>query len=494
MQASGQNSQALVNQDAIVAELVTRLGSANVETRAEVCERYLSDWHGDQTGAAIAVLRPADTAGVSAAVTACRDLGVAIVPQGGNTGLVLGAVPISAGGLVILSLERMNRIRTIDAQDYSAVVEAGCILETVKDAVEKEDCFFPLALGAQGTCQIGGNVSTNAGGVNVLRYGMTREQVLGLEVVLADGRIWNGLSTLRKDNRGLDLKQLFIGSEGVLGIVTAAALKLSPKPAVTETALVALNSVEDVMTLYRRARRECCDLITAFELIPSIGLSLAREALPDLPKPIDESLPVYALIEISCAGPLNLREMLETFFERGFQDDLILDGVIASSHAQARSLWLYREGMNEGQARRGTHLRTDISVPLSKMAQFIEEACTAVTDASPDSTTIAYGHVGDGNVHLNVLPPEHLQGDERAEHIHATKKIINQVLDRYNGSISAEHGIGRLKLEDFEARVSDVQADIIRAIKGALDPQTTLNPGCGVPRISAPHATGAKAV
>jgi FAD/FMN-containing dehydrogenase len=340
--------------------------------------------------------------------------------------------------------------------------------------------FVPLSLGAQGSCRIGGNVSTNAGGINVLRYGMTRELVLGLEVVLPDGTIWNGLSTLRKDNRGIDLKQLFIGAEGTLGIITAVAVKLYPNPEYVETALLGLNSLDDAIKLYRRARRECCDLMSAFEFMPPIAFTLAIEAIPDLKMPIAGDYPAYVLMEISGSGLVDTADLMGRFLEGVMEDGLVLDGVIASSRAQAQSLWLFREGMNEGQALRGSHMRTDISVPLSKLAAFVAEAEAELAEKLPECLAVSYGHVGDGNVHLNVLPPNGSTPEERDAFIYKSKTLVNEVLDRYVGSISAEHGIGRLKRSDFESRLSDVQRRMITGLKNTFDPDLRMNPGCQI--------------
>lgn len=470
---SGANAQA----DALRAEL----GGELVLT-GEGIAGYCRDWHGDVQSSAIAVLRPRDTAEVAACVRACAGLGLGIVPQGGNTGLVLGAVPDAPAAQVVLSLERMARIRQIDADDFSAIVEAGAVLENFKTEVEKAGLFFPLALGAQGSCQIGGNVSTNAGGVNVLRYGMTRELVLGLEVVLPDGTIFDGLSQLRKDNRGLDLKQLFIGAEGTLGIITAVSVKLLPRPEHVATALLALDSLEDAITLYRRARRQCCDLMSAFEFMPPLALTLAQEGIPDLQIPIDPGHAAYALIEISGSGLVDIDDLMARFLESAMEDGLVVDGVVAQSQAQARNLWLIREGMNEGQAKRGPHLRTDVSVPLSRLAAFVAEAEAAVLAEMPGATCVSYGHVGDGNVHLNVLPDFGLGPAQIAAQIKQAKQIVNTVLDRFAGSISAEHGIGRLKKPDFDTRLSDARRQLLVAIKDAIDPQGRMNPGCQLDR------------
>ncbi len=466
------------SREELQASLTASLGDELVLTDTTDMVRYCRDWHGDVSSGAVAVIRPRNVEDVAAAVRLCAELGLAIVPQGGNTGLVLGGVPDAPDRQVVLSLERMDAIRAIDTEDFSAVVEAGCILSEFKDAVQEKGMFFPLSLGAQGSCRIGGNVSTNAGGINVLRYGMTRELVLGLEVVLPDGTIWNGLSTLRKDNRGIDLKQLFIGAEGTLGIVTAVSVKLYPNPDHVETALLGLNSLDDAIKLYRRARRECCDLMSAFEFMPPVAFALAMEAIPALKMPIADDYAAYVLMEISGSGLVDTGDLMSRFLEGVMEDGLVLDGVIASSRAQAQSLWLFREGMNEGQALRGAHMRTDISVPLSRLAQFVAEAEAELAKQLPECLAVSYGHVGDGNVHLNVLPPNGSTREERDAFIYKAKVIVNTVLDRYAGSISAEHGIGRLKREDFESRLGDVQRDMIERLKAAFDPQLRMNPGC----------------
>ncbi|UHS59163.1 FAD-binding oxidoreductase [Agrobacterium vaccinii] len=458
--------------------LIAALGNDVVLTDPAHMERFCRDWHGDVTSNALAVLRPRSTQGVSDAIRTCGALGLSIIPQGGNTGLVLGAIPDQPETQIVLSLERMNAIRNIDADDFSAVVEAGCVLSEVKDRIAERGMFFPLALGAQGSCRIGGNVATNAGGINVLRYGMTRELVLGLEVVLPDGTIFNGLSTLRKDNRGIDLKQIFIGSEGTLGIITAVSIKLTPLPDQVETALLGLNSLDDVIKLYRRARRDCCDLMSAFEFMPPVALTLAKEALPDLPMPMAGDYPAYVLMEISGSGLVDIPDLMQRFLTGVMEDGLVVDGVIAASQAQSRNLWLIREGMNEGQAKRGPHMRTDISVPLSRLADFVADAERAVSEALPQCLSVSYGHVGDGNVHLNVLPPSGVGRQEADAMIYEAKTVVNAVVDRYSGSISAEHGIGRLKRADFEARLAPAHRALLVALKQAIDPAMVMNPGC----------------
>lgn len=463
--------------EAAASALIEQLGQDLVLVGPAV-ERYCRDWHGDVTTGAVAVVRPRNTEEVSQAVRAIGALGLTVVPQGGNTGLVLGATPDRPGSQVVISLERMTAIRRIDGDDFSAVVEAGVILSEFKYRVEEAGLYFPLALGAQGSCRIGGNVSTNAGGINVLRYGMTRELVLGLEVVLPDGSIFDGLSTLRKDNRGIDLKQMFIGAEGTLGIITAVSFKLMPPAEKVATALLGLGALSDAITLYRRARRDCCDLMSAFEFMPPMAFTLAQEAISDLQLPMPGDYPAYVLLEISGSGLVDIDDLMHRFLEGVMEDGLVLDGVIAASRNQARNLWLFREGMNEGQAKRGAHLRTDVSVPLSRLPAFVEKAEAAISAQLPDCLCVSYGHVGDGNVHLNVLPPSGLSREEVAERIYAAKAVVNEVLDGFEGSISAEHGIGRLKKADFLARVPATQLQLLTAIKQAVDPAGIMNPGC----------------
>ena len=307
---------------------------------------------------------------------------------------------------------------------------------------------------------------------------MTRELVLGLEVVLPDGSIFDGISTLRKDNRGIDLKQLFIGAEGTLGIVTAVSVKLVPMPEKVSTALLGLSSLDDAIVLYRRARRECCDLLSAFEFMPPLAFTLAREAIPDLPTPMSTDCEAYVLMEISGSGLVDIDGLMDSFLEGVLGDELVIDGAVANSVAQARNLWLIREGMNEGQARRGPHLRTDVSVPLSKLAAFVRDAEAAVFTELPDCLCVSYGHVGDGNVHLNVLPPAGEAREVTDRKIYRAKQAINSVLDQYQGSISAEHGIGRLKRPDFMTRLDPVRQNLLTAVRRAIDPAGLMNPGC----------------
>ncbi|RUZ76008.1 FAD-binding oxidoreductase [Mesorhizobium sp. M7A.F.Ca.US.006.01.1.1] len=458
--------------------LISELGQDLVLSDSDATQKYCRDWMGDVDTSAVAVLRPRSPADVSRAVVACGQLGLGIVPQGGNTGLVLGALPDDPSRQVILSLERLNRIRAIEPADFAAVVEAGCILANVKDAVAERGLFFPLALGAQGTCQIGGNVSTNAGGLNVLRYGMARDQIFGLEVVLPDGRIWNGLSALRKDNRGIDLKQFFIGSEGTLGIITAASIKLLPAPTKVATALLAVTSLGAAVSIYSLCRELCSDLMTAFEFMPPSALILAKEAMPDLEMPLAGEYPAYALMEISGSGLVDIDGLMEKTIAELFSRELLLDGVLSSSEKQTRNLWMFREAMIHGIAHRGRHLRTDISVALSKLPIFVKRAEALLARTMPEFVAISYGHVGDGNVHLDVIPPTHMTEEEKIAAIEVVKDRLFELVYEFDGSISAEHGIGREKRDDFLKSSSPVSVELLRAVKNAIDPAGIMNPGC----------------
>jgi FAD/FMN-containing dehydrogenase len=458
-----------------IAALRAVLSDAGLLTKEEDLARFSRDWSGDHYGRPLAVARPRNADETAAVVRICYERRVPLVPQGGLTGLVGAAVAAPGGGELVISLDRLDAVRLVDPIDFTMIVEAGCILENAKRAADEKDCLLPITFGAQGSCRIGGNVATNAGGMNVLRYGMTRDLILGLEVVLGDGRIWNGLNVLRKDNRGYDLKQLFIGSEGTLGIVTAAALKLFPKPAQIETALIGVRSVADAMALYARARRGCSDLVTAFELILRDGLEVAIRARADLPDPLERAYPAYVLMEVASSAPIDLRALIETFLNDA--QDLVADGVIAASRAQSERLWLYREAMVESQGRGGRYLRTDVSVSISKLADFVEDALRDLRQRYPEALALAYGHVGDGNVHLNVIPPVGATPETMSRLFDGAEETIFNVVDRLHGSISAEHGIGRVKQKAFLRRTDKVALDLAVMLKHALDPHDLLSPG-----------------
>lgn len=439
--------------------------------------RYCRDWSGDYLGTPALVLRPRSTAEVARVVKACAAARLPIVPQGGHTGLVGGATPKPGGKEVIVSFERLNTVRSVDPLNYSMVVEAGCVLQAVNDAALAVDRFFPLALGARGSCQIGGNVATNAGGLNVLRYGMMRDLVLGLEVVMADGEVWNGLRGLRKNNTGYDLKQLFLGSEGTLGLVTAAVLKLFPRPTQTVTAFLAVETAVAALDIYAAARSELSDLLSAFELIPRAGIELAIGEPAGLRDPLAKPSPYYVLMEAAASGRANLRGMVDGFLEMVLEAGAVTDGAVAASDAQAASFWRLREAMVEAEFRYGRHLRTDVSVPISSIARFLAEADARLADRAVGAILLPYGHIGDGNIHYNVLPPRALESQDVPGYLQACEETIFDVVDRFGGSLSAEHGIGLEKRVAFAARIPPLQTDLLRKVKSAFDPDGLLSPG-----------------
>ncbi|WP_189342686.1 MULTISPECIES: FAD-binding oxidoreductase [unclassified Mesorhizobium] len=463
----------------ILSAMEGAVGRNGIAAEPAGMAKYLGDWAGDYRGEALAVLRPGSVGEVQALMRLCNELGLGIVPQGGNTGLVSGAIDSKGGGLVVLSLERLNAIRQIDAGNFTLQADAGCVLQTIKDACEAQECLFPLALGAQGSCQIGGNAATNAGGVNVLRYGMARDLILGLEVVLADGELWNGFSGLRKNNSGYDLKQLFIGSEGTLGIITGVEVKLFPKPARTETAYLGLASFEAAVALFNQARRDCSDLVSAFEIIGAECIELARLIDPAMRAPV--GAPVHVLIELSSSAAIDLNSLLAGVLGDAMENGLVTDAVLAASTTQARSFWAIREGLVEGQAKRGYHVRTDLSVRISDIPSLSERARRFVANDHPGWIPLAYGHAGDGNIHFNVLPPLELAEDEARARGAEVIAGLYEIAVGLGGSISAEHGIGRSRRKEFWAGLSPAHRRMVAALKSALDPKGLMNPGCLLP-------------
>jgi FAD/FMN-containing dehydrogenase len=429
-------------------------------------------------GATPLLLRPETTAQVAAIVAECRRAGIALVPQGGNTGLCGGATPDPSGSQVLISLGRMNRVRAIDPLDYTITVEAGCILQHIQQAAAAVDRLFPLSLGAEGSCTIGGNLSTNAGGINTLRFGNARDLALGLEVVLPDGRLWDGLRLLRKDNTGYDLKHLFIGAEGSLGIITAATLKLFPRPREEVNAIVAVRDVPGVLELLSRLRLATGDQITAFEFMERFGIDLAIKHVPGVRDPLDRVHAHYALVRGS-AGRENsgLRECMEETLAAAMEEGLVLDAAIAESEQQARDFWRIREGIVEGQIPEGGSIKHDISVPVSKVATFIALADVAVAKAIPGCRPCAFGHAGDGNIHYNVTQPVDMNRQEYLGRWKELNAVVHPIVLSLGGSISAEHGIGQLKRGELAEVKSPVEMDLMRAIKQVLDPDGLMNPG-----------------
>ncbi|AMW33888.1 FAD-binding oxidoreductase [Haematospirillum jordaniae] len=462
--------------DHILSELYSVVGAEGVLVDPEALDPFLREERGRYRGASSLVVRPSSVEQVSAIVRLCARHALSLVPQGGNTGLCAGAV--SDAGQVILSLGRMNRIRSIDPVNFTMTVEAGVVLETIQKAALDADRFFPLSLGAQGSCQIGGNLATNAGGLNVLRYGNARDLCLGLEVVLADGRIWNGLKRLGKDNTGYALKHLFIGGEGTLGIITAAVLKLFPRPLEKQTALCAVSDVRSVPHLLALARSLSGDQVSAFELMARFSLELACRHLDSVTDPFESPWPWYVLVEFSTTrAETDLRTVFERFLEEAFEQALIGDAVIAESGRQDAAFWRMREGLPEAQKHEGASVKHDISVPIGSVPEFLERAMQAVSQAVPGIRPCPFGHVGDGNIHFNLTQPETMSSADFLAKWEDLNRIVHDIVADMGGSFSAEHGIGRLKVDEMLRYKADEEIDMMRRIKKALDPQHILNPG-----------------
>ena len=460
---------------ALLSDLRARLGEAAVQTDDAALGPHLAEARGLYRGRAAALLRPADTGEVAFAVEACARAGVPLVPHGGNPGLVGGGVP---HGGVVLSLERMTRVRDIDPVSATLTVEAGAILAEVQAAADRAGMLFPLSLAAEGSCRIGGNIATNAGGTNVLAYGNARDLVLGLEVVLADGRIWNGLKGLRKNNAGYDLKHLFIGSEGTLGIVTAAVLKLFPKPLARAVAFCGLASPADALALLETVRRRVGAGLTGFEVLPRFGLEIVLRHVPGVSRPLQGTHHTYALVEVSTARPGDdpaaaLEEALGEAMEAG----RVEDATIGASEAQNAGLWKLRETLPEAQTREGGSIKHDVSVPLSKLPAFLEEAEAACVQAMPGLRPCAFGHFGDGNIHFNLSQPEGMEKAAFLAEWERFNRIVHDIVDRLDGSIAAEHGVGLIKRDELLHYGDPVALDLMRRLKAALDPRDLLNPG-----------------
>ncbi|MGB4062335.1 MAG: FAD-binding oxidoreductase [Azonexus sp.] len=456
----------------LIDQLAALVGPAQVLSDPADIAPFVTDWRGRYRGAAQCVVRPGNTAEVAAVVKICVEAGVAIVPQGGNTSLCGAATPDDSGGAVVVSLSRLNRILTVDRKNSTISVEAGCTLAAVQEAASAADRLFPLALASEGTCQIGGNLSTNAGGVQVLRYGNTRELTLGLEVVLANGDIWNGMRGLRKDNTGYDLKQLFIGAEGTLGIITGAVLKLFPLPKRQVTCWLNVASPAAAVDLLNLAKTAFDAQLTAFELVSETSLGLVLKNIPDTLLPTDES-PWYVLAEFSEADPSAVEAWLAGRLEAGE----VSDGVVAQSETQAKKLWALRENISEAQKIEGISIKHDVSVPVSRIPQFLATADAALAKAFPGVRVVAFGHVGDGNLHYNLSQAN--AGDNAnflacEPEVH---RIVHDAVHALNGSISAEHGIGQLKRQEILRYKSPVEMALMRSLKQALDPRGLLNPG-----------------
>lgn len=461
-------------------ELVEIVGPNGYLQEPGDLEPFLLEWRGLYRGTTDLVLMPASTAEVAAILGVCSRAGIGVVPQGGNTGLVGGAVARSTREKpqIILSARRMAGIRELDPDNYTITAEAGCVLASLQSAAAEADRFFPLSMASEGSCQLGGNLSTNAGGINVLRYGTARELVLGLEVVLPDGRVFDGLRALRKDNIGYDLKQVFIGAEGTLGFITAATCKLYPRPRGVATAVVTVKDPEAAIALHSRARLALGDELIAFELISRRALSFVLEYLPQAREPLPSTAPWYLLLEIATARDQTAaEEELELFLAECLEAGLVQDGVAARSLAQRDGFWALRHNVSDAQKVGGASIKNDISVPVSRVGDFIREAEALVIALLPGIRVVAFGHVGDGNIHFNLTQPEGMAPQEFLEMWETLSREVNSVADRLGGSFSAEHGVGLLKVPEMRRLRGGVEFDLMRTIKLALDPHGIMNPG-----------------
>lgn len=461
-----------------IRRLTQILGPQYVLTEEDAKTPYLTDWRKRFTGKALAVLLPSTSTEVSQIVKLCAERQIALVPQGGHTGFCGGATPDNSGKQVVLNLKRMNHIREIDVANQTITVEAGCILQVIQEKAAEKGYLFPLSLGAEGSCMIGGNLATNAGGTNVLRYGNARDLCLGLEVVTATGEIWNGIKGLRKDNTGYDLRDLFIGSEGTLGIITAAVMKLYPLPISQWITLVACESIADSIALLNLFQKRATSLLTGFEMMTQESLELNEKHFPHMANPLKGNPPFTILIELSDYESENhVRQLLETILEEAFETNLINDAVIASNLSQANAFWHMREHITLAQAEEGANLKHDITIPLSSLDRFISDTDALIRAKYPGVRIINFGHLGDGNLHYNIAPP--LGIDPKAFNV-ANEKPIHELVyaqvELCNGSISAEHGVGQLKLDGLRAHKGDVAHELMKTLKRALDPQNILNP------------------
>jgi FAD/FMN-containing dehydrogenase len=462
----------------IARSLSDLLGTDGVVTDPCALAPFLTDHRKLYSGRALAVAVPRSTEEIAKLLAFCNERRIGVVPHGGNTSYCGGATPDETGSQIVLSLRRLNRIRKVEPLNYSLVAESGCILAEVQKAADAAERFFPLSLGAEGSCQIGGNLSTNAGGTNVVRYGMTRDLVLGLEVVLADGRVLSSLDALRKDNTGYDIKQLFLGAEGTLGVITAASLKLFPKVRASATAFAAVPDVQSAVTLLSELRAASGDTVSSFELIPRIGVELTVKHIPGVTDPLDRPYDWYVLCELTSSRASDtLSEILEETLGDALERGLVFDAAIARSERERESLWKMRETIPEAQRIDGASLKHDVSLPIPVLPQFVAKAAAWLAVNVPDGRLVAYGHVGDGNLHFNL---NQAPGSDRARFLareEPIRRAIHDLVREFGGSFSAEHGIGRLKVGELERYASPVELDLMRAVKRAFDPHGILNPG-----------------
>lgn len=454
------------------------IGAANVLTSPDDQAPYLTEWRDLYQGVTPMVLRPGTTEEVSAVMTYAYQNDLKVVPQGGNTGLVGGQIPQETGDEIVLSLSRLNKVRAVDPAGFTITAEAGVVLETLQNEAENVDRLFPLALGAQGSCQIGGNISTNAGGTAVLAYGNTRDLVLGLEVVLPTGEIWNGLRTLRKDNTGYDLKQLFIGGEGTLGIITAAALKLFPRPKKLEAAFVGLPDPHAALKLFTLAKAQAGPVLTGFEIMPRVGVEFCLRHLEGARDPLEGKHAWYVLMELSSGSEaFPVRDLMESILGEAFEEGLVEDAAFAQNLTQVQDFWHIRHGMSEVQKPEGGSIKHDVSVPVASIPDFLDKAMAAVEDFVPGCRPVPFGHIGDGNIHFNVSQPVGADKEDYLAKWDEMNTIVHGIVGEFGGSISAEHGIGRLKRDLLKDVKQGIELDLMKRIKDAFDPKGLLNPG-----------------
>ena len=456
------------------------IGDERVLTDGQSMQPYLEERRGRYESNALAVVRPGSTEEVAKVVHVCQRENISIVPQSGNTGLCGGAV--ATRGQIILSLDRMNNIRSIDTDNYTITAEAGCILTNIQQAAKEVNRYFPLSLSAEGSCQIGGNLATNAGGLNVLRYGNARDLTLGLEAVLPDGSIWNGLNALRKNNTGYDLKNLLVGSEGTLGIITAAVLKLFPYPVESHTAFIGFNDLEKCPELLSRCREASGDQMSSFELIAQTCLDFAFKHISDTRDPFSETYKWYVLVEFSGTRQVSgLREAMEQVLHQSLEDNLIQDATINENETQAQAFWFLREAIIEGQKFEGASLKHDVSVQIPDVPAFIHQATAKVLERLPGLRVCAFGHAGDGNIHLNLSQPVDMDGQAYLAMQAEINDIVNSVVSKLHGSFSAEHGVGIMRLNDMRRYKDEVELAMMRTIKQSFDPNNIMNPGKVLP-------------
>ena len=472
--------------EALIHQIAGIVGDAGIRTGDDDTASFLTDWHGQYHGQALAVVMPETTAQVANIMAFADANDIVVVPQGGNTGFMGGATPDADGRTILLSLRRMNRIREIDATNMSMTVEAGCVLQSLHEETEKQGLYFPLNLAAKGSCTIGGNLGTNAGGLNVVRYGTTRELTLGLEVVLMGGRVLNMLGGLRKDNTGYDLRNLFVGSEGTLGVITAATMKLFPLPVARATAFAEVRDVDAAVTLLHRLQAASGGGVEAFELIPADILHVLFHHFPNIPQPLASRGKMNVLMEIASTNPASgitddtgqspLRTIIEDTLGTALEDGLVLDATIAASEAQRQALWDVRETAPESHKMSAGVARSDISLPQSALAPFYDEMVTGIRAIDPNLWICGYGHIGDGNLHFNLIADEksNVDFDSKKKDLY---ELLYEKVAKYNGSISAEHGIGQTKRAQLAKVKSPEILDVMRAIKASIDPKNLMNPG-----------------